>query len=164
MKKLSIITCVFLLLICSLQAQDYSIVNNEVKITKEVKFKTGSAELLPESDEALLIIKKYLEDKSYISLLRVEAHSDIAGDAALNHLLTEKRALAVCKKLIMLGVDCKRLIPVGFGSTKPVADNNTAEGKNENRRISFINAALRGRPIGGMPTDGGGKTAGDPCN
>jgi OmpA-OmpF porin, OOP family len=164
MKKLSIITCFFLSLNGLLKAQDYSIVNNQVKITKEVKFKTASAELLPESDEALLIIKKYLEDKPYISLLRVESHSDNTGDAAANQLLTEKRALAVCKKLVMLGVDCKRLTPVGFGNTKPVADNSTDEGKNENRRISFINAALRGRAIGGMPTDGGGKTAGDPCN
>lgn len=63
-----------------------------------------------------------------------------------------------------MGADCKRLIAVGFGSTKPVADNNTAEGKAANRRVSFINAALRSRPIGGMPVDGGGKVAGDICN
>ena len=60
-----------------------------------------------------------------------------------------------------MGVDCKRLIAVGFGSAKPVADNSTPEGKAQNRRVSFFNAALRGRLIGGMPADGGGQIAGD---
>ncbi|MFT3681801.1 MAG: OmpA family protein [Ferruginibacter sp.] len=150
------------ILVTSLQAQDYRIENGEVKIVKEILFKTASAELLPESDAALLIIKKYLDDKSYISLLRVETHTDNAGDAA--QLLTEQRSLAVCKKLVALGVDCNRILPVGFGNTKPVADNSTPEGKAQNQRTCFFNAALRGKNIGGLPADGGGKAAGDPCN
>ena len=147
----------------SSSAQDYRIVNNEVKINKEINFKTGSAELLPESDEALLIIKKYLEDKKYITLLRVEAHTGNDGDAEANQLLSQKRAAAVCQKLISLGVSCVRLLPVGFGGSRPVADNSTPEGKAQNRRISFMNATLNGKAIGGMPTDGGGKIAENPC-
>lgn len=50
-------------------------------------------------------------------------------------------------------------LAVGFGNTKPVADNSTVDGKAQNQRISFVIAALRGRPIGGMPLDGGGKIA-----
>ena len=61
------------------------------------------------------------------------------------------------------GIDCKRLIPVGFGETKPVAPNDTPDNKAQNRRTAFVNAALKGKPIGGMPVDGGGKVAGDPC-
>ena len=163
--KQYIVYSLALLLLCSFaSAQDYKIENGEVKITKEIQFKTASAELLPESDAALLIIKKYLDDKSYISLLRVEGHTDDNGNAQALQQLTEQRALAVCKRLVALGVDCKRIIPVGFGSTKPVADNSTPDGKAQNRRVSFINAALRGKLIGGMPADGGGVVSGDPCN
>lgn len=154
----------FTLLSFSLAAQDYRIENNEVKITAAIKFKTATAELLPESDAALLIIKKYLDDKSYISPLRVEGHSDNTGDEKANQLLTGKRASAVCQKLIALGVDCMRLLPVGFGGNKPAADNSTPEGRSDNRRISFVNAALKGKAIGGMPVDGGGKTADNPCH
>lgn len=148
----------------NLQAQDYKLEGNEVKISKPVLFEAGSAKLKPESMAALEIIKQYLTDKSYISLLRVECHTDNSGDAATNQALTEKRALVICRKLIEMGVDCKRLIAVGFGDTKPVADNSTADGKAENRRVTFVNVSLRGRVIGGLPVDGGGKVAGELCN
>ncbi len=151
------------LFMVSVSAQEYKLEGNEVRVSKEVKFKFASAELLPESDEALLLIKKYLDDKSYISLLRIEVHTDNAGDAKNNQLLTEKRAEAVSDRLVALGVDCNRLLPVGFGGSKPVAENSTAQGKAQNRRVSFVNAALRGKAIGGMPTDGGGKVAVNPC-
>ncbi len=144
-------------------AQDYKVDGNEVKIAKEIVFETGTDKLKPESTAAFEIIKQYLTDKSYISTLRIEAHTDNTAIAAANQTLSEKRALAICKKLVEMGVDCKRLIAVGFGSTKPVADSGTAEGKAQNRRINFINAALRGRLIGSMPADGGGKVAGDVC-
>ena len=148
----------------ALQAQDYKLEGNEVKISKSVLFEPGTATLKPESTAALEIIKQYLTDKTYISQLRIESHTDNGGNAENSQTLTQKRALVVCKKLIELGVDCKRLIAVGFGDTKPVADNSTAEGKAENRRVSFVNVALRGRIIGGMPVDGGGKVAGELCN
>ena len=144
-------------------AQDYKLEGNEVKIGQPILFEPGSAMLKPESDTALRIIKQYLDDKSYISMLRVEAHSDNVGDAAKNQALTEKRAYAVCRALVVMGVDCKRLIPVGFGGTKPIEDNSTPAGKAANRRISFINVALRGHLLGGMPADGGGVVAGDIC-
>lgn len=148
----------------SMQAQDYKLEGSEVKITKSVLFEPGSAKLKPESTAALQIIKQYLDDKSYISQLRVECHMDNGGDASASQLLTEKRALAVCNKLIELGVDCKRLIPVGFGDTKPVADNSIPEVKAENRRVTFVNVSLRGHVIGGLPIDGGGQIAGEICN
>ena len=148
----------------ALYAQDYKLEGNEVKTAKQIIFETGSDELKPESMAALEVIKQYLADKSYISLLRVECHTDNSGDVNAGQLLTEKRALAICKKLVEMGVDCRRLIAVGFGNTKPVADNSTPEGRAQNRRVSFLNAALRNRLIGGMPADGGGKVAGDVCN
>jgi OOP family OmpA-OmpF porin len=161
-KKLCFILCAVFLFLCA-GAQDYKLEGNEVKINQPVLFETGSAALKPESEAALKIIKQYLDDKSYISLLRVEAHSDNSNNAVANQALTEKRAYAVCRALVVMGVDCKRLIPVGFGDTKPIEDNSTPAGKAANRRISFVNVALRGHLIGGMPADGGGVVAGDIC-
>ena len=154
----------FSLFSLALYAQDYRLEGNEVKISKQIIFETGSEKLKPESMAALETIKQYLAGKSYISLLRVECHTDNAGDASTSQLLTEKRALAICKKLVEMGVDCRRLIAVGFGNTKPVADNSTPDGRAQNRRVGFFNAALRDRLIGGMPADGGGKVAADVCN
>lgn len=162
MKYLFSILSLFLAL--PLSAQDYRLEGNEVKMSKQVMFEAGSDKLKPESTAALEIIKQYLADKSYISLMRVECHTDNNGDAAASQLLSEKRALAVCKKLAEMGVDCKRLIAVGFGDTKPTADNSGMEGRAQNRRVCFFNAALRDRLIGGMPADGGGRVAGDVCN
>jgi OOP family OmpA-OmpF porin len=140
-------------------AQDYTILNNEINImVGNIQFKKDSDKLLPQSDAALNVIKKYLDDKTYITTLRIESHTNTN-----NQQLSEKRALVICKKLIAMGVDCKRLIAVGFGNSKPVADNSTREGGLANERIIFANAALRGRAIGSMPLDGGGKVAADVC-
>lgn len=166
MKKILICGC-FMIALFHCKAQDYKLEGNEVKPEKQILFETGSDKLKPESSAALQIIKKYLDEKTYISLLRVECHSQKAGSVysdSLLQILTEKRALAICKALVKMGVDCKRIIAVGFGSTKPIADNNTPEGKAANKRVSFFNVALRDRLIGGMPADGGGIVAGNSCN
>lgn len=143
-------------------AKTFEIRDNKLVVPSKVWFKTGSAEL-KDSDEALAHVASYLAEKSYITLLRVEVHADADGDAGEAQALSEKRSLAVARALVAKGVACKRLLPVGFGNTKPIADNATAEGKASNRRVEFANAELRGRPIGGMPIDGGGRVGGDPC-
>jgi OmpA-OmpF porin, OOP family len=140
-----------------------SLDGHQLKLDRPVVFEAGGDKLRSESDAALEQVKAYLEAKSYITLLRVEQHSDSQGDTRANQALSERRALAVARSLVARGVDCKRLLPVGFGETKPVADNGTPEGRAQNRRTVFVNAALRGRPIGGLPVDGGGQVAGDPC-
>lgn len=55
----------------------------------------------------------------------MEEHTDNSAPESSNQKLSEQRALAVCKWLVENGIDCKRLIAVGFGSTKPVASNDT---------------------------------------
>lgn len=141
----------------------FEIEGNALKIPAPIVFETGSDKLKPESDKPLEHVKAYLDAKTYISLMRVEVHTDSQGAAAANQALSEKRAMSVVRWLVAKGVDCKRLIPVGFGDTKPIVSNDTAEGRAKNRRTMFVNAALRGRPIGGMPVDGGGRVSGDPC-
>lgn len=137
---------------------------NRLVVPGPVVFETGSAVIKAESDAVLYHVKAFLDAKDYITTMRIEVHSDDSGSQQTNQTLTETRALAVARWLVAKGVDCKRLIPVGFGSSKPVASNNTPEGKASNRRTEFYNAAIKGRAIGGMPLDGGGQIAGDPCS
>lgn len=159
-----LILSIFLLATLGTGAQSWNIVNNELILPSPITFKTGKTVIAEESNEALQYIKKYLEEKSYISLLRIECHTDNTGSASSNQSLSVERALAVCRALVSLGVDCKRLIAVGFGGTKPIAENSSPEGRAANRRVSVFNAALRGRLIGGSPADGGGEMAGNPCD
>ncbi|MCK6548269.1 OmpA family protein [Myxococcota bacterium] len=144
-------------------ARRFELSGNELVVPGAIVFETGGAALKPESEAALEHVAAYLADKTYISTLRIEGHTDGDGKPAEQQALSEQRALAVARWLVKKGVDCKRLLPVGFGGSKPVAANDSAEGKAKNRRTSFVNAALRGRAIGGMPLDGGGQVAGDPC-
>ena len=159
----SILTCVLLLGFAFSKAQLPKIENNQLVLDNPVSFKPGTSELTDEGKEALKPVKDFLVAKEYISLLRVEGHSDDSGNESDMQKLTEQRALSVCRWLVANGIDCKRLVAVGFGSTKPVESNSTPAGKAANRRMVFALAALRGKMIGGMPSDGGGVMAGDSC-
>ncbi|MFO0758501.1 MAG: OmpA family protein [Byssovorax sp.] len=134
-----------------------------LKLPGAVVFETGSDKLSPVSDEVLEVVHDYLDAKPEVTLLRIEGHTDSGGNSAANQVLSEKRAMSVARWLTAQGVQCVRLLPVGFGETKPIAPNDTPENKAVNRRVDFVNAGLRGKAIGGMPVDGGGKVAGDPC-
>lgn len=142
---------------------NFEMENGALKLPGPVQFESGKAVLKPESDAVLDVVRQYLEAKPQITLLRIEGHTDNVGIAAENQTLSEGRSMAVARWLIGKGIACKRLIPVGFGQEKPIADNKTTDGREANRRTAFINAELKGKPIGGMPVDGGGKVAGDPC-
>ena len=134
-----------------------------IQLPKPVEFETGSDRLRPSSDEVLKVVKVYLDVKKDLTLLRIEGHTDSDGRPDDNQVLSEKRAMAVARWLIAHGIACDRLLPVGFGQSKPLADNATEAGKAQNRRTSFVPAALKGRAIDGMPVDGGGKSAGNAC-
>ncbi len=145
-------------------AQEYIMEGHKVNVSGKIMFKENTAVLLSESDAAVAVIKKYLDDKTYISLLRIESNVSLFSSETKNQVLSEQRAAAVYEKLVSLGVDCKKLVVTGFGSTKPVADNSIPEGKAANTNIIFVNAALRGHLIGGMPADGSGKIVSVICD
>ena len=128
-----------------------------------VVFEIGKATLQPESDPVLDVVVRALRARQDVTLLRIEAHSDARGNAAFNQKMTEQRALATARALVSRGVRCQRLLPVGFGESRPVADNATEAGRAQNRRVDFVVAAVGGRARGGLPPDGGGVVAGDPC-
>jgi OmpA-OmpF porin, OOP family len=68
----------------------------------------------------------------------VAGHTDADGEVAVNQALSEKRAQAVVDYLVRAGLPASRFTAIGYGSTQPVADNDTDEGKARNRRIEFI--------------------------
>lgn len=155
MRKLIILLIAFIQF--SVNAQNnFKIENNELILPSPIVFKTGSEAIdMDASKAALEHIKAYLDAKSYISLIRIEGHVS-SGKMANDQKLSELRAKAVYEWLVKVGVDCKRLIGVGFGNTKPIAENTSPEGKAQNNRIAIVNTELRNKAIGGMAIDGGG--------
>jgi OOP family OmpA-OmpF porin len=141
----------------------FKLKGNEVALPGPVVFETGSDVLRPESDEVLMLVHDFLGQRKDVTKLRIEGHTDADGDDKANQTLSEKRAMAVARWLVSKGDDCKRLLPVGFGETKPIADNTTPEGKAQNRRTAFFIAEVSGKAVDGQPLDAGGKNAGDPC-
>jgi OOP family OmpA-OmpF porin len=67
----------------------------------------------------------------------IAGHTDNTGRAETNQTLSQNRARAVADYLASRGVETRRLVWAGFGSSRPIADNNTDEGKSRNRRIEF---------------------------
>jgi OOP family OmpA-OmpF porin len=123
----------------------------------------GSVNLRPESQPALEQIRDLMSSRADVTLLRIEVHTDSDGDDKANEKLSKDRAMQVARALVTLGVDCRRLIPVGFGETRPIAPNDRPELKAKNRRTEFHIAALRNKAVRMQPVDGGGSVAGDPC-
>ena len=68
----------------------------------------------------------------------LQGHTDNVGDPLSNMILSENRAKAVADYLISLSINKTRITYKGFGETKPIADNNTEEGKAKNRRTVFV--------------------------
>jgi OOP family OmpA-OmpF porin len=130
----------------------YKLDGNRLELPGPIVFQAGGDQLDPASEPALEHARGYLAAKDAITTVRIEGHAD-------DQALSERRAVSVARWLVAHGVDCKRLLAVGFGANKPVADAGTPEGRAENTRIELHNAALRGRPIGGLPLEGGGQVA-----
>ena len=138
----------------------------KVELPGAIRFKVGTAQLESASDEPLGVVKDYLEAKPEITKMRVEGHTDTDDTNARNMDLSKRRAMAAAKWLVAKGIDCKRLVVVGFGEEKLVeTPDNTPEAKAKNRRVDFIPAERKGKAIANRPVDGGepGQVAGDPC-
>lgn len=70
--------------------------------------------------------------------LRIEGHTDATGSDAYNQRLSEQRAQSVYDFLLDQGIEARRMKAVGYGPTRPIADNTTAEGRSRNRRVEIV--------------------------
>ena len=107
------------------------------QLKKGIKFKTGSAKLTKSSYGTLDDIAD-LMNKIPEANLEVQGHTDNVGSDKKNQKLSEKRAQSVVNYLKKRGVDSARLRAVGFGSSKPIADNDDKEGRAQNRRVELV--------------------------
>ncbi len=102
-------------------------------VLEDVNFETGKAFLKPESFVALDELVAYLNRKDD-DRIEIGGHTDNVGKPAKNQLLSLERSKTVMAYLISKGIDTSRLVSKGYGMTKPIATNKTAEGKAQNRR------------------------------
>jgi outer membrane protein OmpA-like peptidoglycan-associated protein/tetratricopeptide (TPR) repeat protein len=107
-----------------------------VIVLQNIFFETGSAELLPTSDPELNKLLWTLR-KNTAMKIEIRGHTDHEGDDKSNQVLSEARAKAVYQYLVGRGIEAERLTYKGFGETQPIADNNTSEGRKQNRRTEF---------------------------
>ncbi len=107
----------------------------EEVVLRGVNFKTNSAELLPESTQVLDGVLAILTQRPDAKA-EIRGYTDSRGPDAYNLKLSERRAAAVMDYLVAHGIPANHLRSVGFGSANPVAGNDTAAGRAQNRRVT----------------------------
>jgi OmpA-OmpF porin, OOP family len=114
------------------------VTEEQIVILQQVQFATGSAVILPESDELLAEVASVLRQHPTIKKLEVQGHTDTVGTPARNKALSQRRAESVVKWLVERGeIDASRLAARGYGQEQPIEGNDTAEGRQKNRRVQF---------------------------
>jgi outer membrane protein OmpA-like peptidoglycan-associated protein len=109
----------------------------EGKLVSNLLFYSGTANLKPESMGSLLDVSKIIKDAT--AVVKIAGHTDSDGDDAANLKLSEQRAEAVKNILVnQYNIEESKLTTEGRGETQPLANNNTPEGKAQNRRVEFI--------------------------
>ncbi len=113
--------------------------SNEIQILKKVEFATGKSTILQSSYPILDEVIRLLKVNPEIKLLSIEGHTDNRGSSDLNEKLSADRARAVLDYIANKGsIEASRLASAGFGPQRPIADNNTNDGRQRNRRVEFI--------------------------
>jgi outer membrane protein OmpA-like peptidoglycan-associated protein len=108
-----------------------------VRVLQQVHFATASTTILPESFPMLQEIANLLKANPQIHRMTIDGHTDDRGEADMNKRLSDGRAASVMKWLVQHGVEQDRLESHGYGEERPIADNNTNEGRASNRRVEF---------------------------
>ena len=103
----------------------------------KIRFESGRATIDPDSAGLLdRLIETALRCPS--ANIEIAGHTDADGEGGFNQALSEKRAQAVTDFLVKAGLPAERFTAMGYGSTQPIATNDTDEGKAQNRRIDFV--------------------------
>lgn len=106
-------------------------------IVNGIKFDVNKASLRPESMGPINNIFEMMQKNPDLKF-SVEGHTDSDGVDAANQSLSEARAKTVMNQLISMGIAQNRLKSTGWGESKPIDNNSTAEGKANNRRVEFV--------------------------
>lgn len=117
----------------------------KVKI-ENLFFATNKTYILPQSEQAMSDLANFLLENRTVTI-RITGHTDAVGTDEANQILSEGRANAVRADLIKRGVEAERIEAEGKGEKEPVADNDTEEGRQLNRRVEFVITGTAGEDI-----------------
>ncbi len=106
-------------------------------LLNNVYFDTGKATLKASSNAELNDLVEYMKLKPTVKI-EIAGHTDSVGDDESNMKLSQDRAQAVKDYLVRKGVAAKRVVAKGYGETRPVASNDTPEGRQKNRRTEVV--------------------------
>jgi outer membrane protein OmpA-like peptidoglycan-associated protein len=109
-----------------------------ITLSGSVLFASAKADLLPDAQIKLNDVAKALAEQDPDSKIVVEGHTDSQGAAAFNQDLSQRRAESVRGYLASHGIASDRMTAQGFGPTRSVADNTSAEGRANNRRVEIV--------------------------
>jgi len=115
----------------------FDALNKEGFIALYINFETGKADIKAESQKIIDQIVQMLKDNPTLNI-SIEGHTDNVGTPQSNQTLSENRARAVMNAIVEKGIDKSRLSAKGWGQTKPIADNQTEEGRAKNRRVEIV--------------------------
>lgn len=110
----------------------------KIKALGSVYFAVNSDKILPKSFPVLDDVADQIQSLCGFEKVVIEGHTDADGSDERNLDLSQRRAASVRAYLANKGIDATKLEPIGYGESKPIADNTTADGKAQNRRVEFI--------------------------
>ena len=113
-----------------------------ITLSGAVLFATGKSELLPIAREKLTEVARAVKDQGFKEIV-VEGHTDAQGSAIKNEALSLARAESVRSHLVGQGIPPDKIRATGLGSNRPVAENTTAEGRANNRRVEIVVSPLK---------------------
>jgi outer membrane protein OmpA-like peptidoglycan-associated protein len=120
-----------------------TVAESEITLSEQVQFETGTAVLRAESDAILGAVARALLEHPEIESVEIHGHTDDTGTPELNQQLSQERARAVQAFLVSRGVSPGRLRALGFGQSRPIAENTSEAGRAKNRRVEFRIVARR---------------------
>src|SRR5574344_1121237 len=106
-------------------------------VNLNINFDTAKADIKDSYNSRIAEFAKVMNTDKNLKA-NIEAHTDSVGSVPYNQKLSERRAASAVKALTDLGVEKSRLKAVGYGKTRPIASNETAEGRAENRRVQAV--------------------------
>lgn len=121
-----------------MQDLQISLVTKYLRVYKldNVRFETGKSDIKTESQPALKNVAKEMTANPKM-IIEIAGHTDNVGEDQNNMRLSQSRANSAKTYLIELGIPAEKLIAKGYGENMPVADNNTPEGRQQNRRTEI---------------------------
>lgn len=114
------------------------VTDQEILILQQVQFDTAKATIRKVSDPLLDEVANVFKEHPEITKIEIQGHTDNKGTPALNEKLSQARAESVMKALVKRGIDAARMTAKGYGQNKPIATNDTDEGRQQNRRVQFV--------------------------